>query len=188
MKQTADDILQSIEDAQVVDDELAEILEKLAQAFLDAIPKPPDGEEPEESDELDQEMDQAVQDAIQDAMDAIKDQMQQKPDESEEDKLDKDIQDIFDDALGNLGFESDSKNDDDNDDDEEKKDEEVSGPARPSEDGDILYDTVIDGKTPYDEVYDAYYEKVLELLTRGDLTDEQRQIIENYFKLINVNK
>ncbi|MCH5162952.1 MAG: hypothetical protein J1G38_05640, partial [Clostridiales bacterium] len=79
--------------------------------------------------------------------------------------------------------------DDEKDPDEEdkKKDEDSSdvGPATPNEDGDLIYDSVIDGRTPYMDVYDEYYEKILELLTSGELTEEEREILENYFNILN---
>lgn len=190
MQQTAYDILDSIEDAQVKDDELAEILEELAKAFLDAIPKLPpppegDGDEPIGGDEIDQAADQAVQDAIQEALDKIKDQMQQKPAESEEEALDKDLQDTFDEALGNLGYENEADESEEEEDKDKEKDEESSAPSAPPSEGDIIYNAVIDGKTPYNEVYEKYYERVLELLESGAFTDEQRQVIEKYFNLLN---
>ena len=177
LKQTAEDILQSIEDAEAVDEELAEVLEKLAKAFLAAIPPPPEqsGEEPKTDDEVDQ----AVQDAIQEALGSLKDN------KDDIDQLDKDIQDVMQDAMNSLGQET-------PDPDEEKKDEEsgdkeeASKPSHSSpNDGEIVYDSVIDGKTEYDTVYDKYEREALEqLLASGDLTDEERQIIENYIGLL----
>ena len=167
MKQTHDDIMQSIEDAEAVDKDLAEALEKLAKAFLAAIPPPPDGsgEEDKTNDEIDW-------DDIQDALDA----MQGNKDEI--DQVDKDIQDTINDALEGLGQKPPEP------DDEDEKGEETGepnvSPSNPNTDGDTEYDSVIDGKTPYDSVYDEYYKKALELLANGNLTDEERQIIENY--------
>ena len=163
--------------------ELAEVLEKLAKAFLAAIPPPPEqgGEEPKTDDEVDQ----AVQDAIQDALDAIKDCLnQQKPDKDEIDQVDKDIQDAINDALASLG----QKPPEPDEDDDDKKGEETGdpnvSPSNPNVDGELVYDAIIDGKTPYDEKYDEYYQKALELLANGNLTDEERQIIENYIGLL----
>ena len=66
----------------------------------------------------------------------------------------------------------------------EVDEDEIKGPAHPTEDGEIVYDAVIDGETPYMDKYDEYYESVLELLTSGDLTDEEREKIENYFNIL----
>lgn len=176
LQQTAYDILDSIEAATDKDDKLIDPLKKLAQAFLDAIkkfPPPPEGEGDEETGG--DELDQAVQDAIQDAMDAIQGMLP-----------DKDINDIIQDAMDKLDPKDPSEEEDDKDDNEgDKEDEgESSAPSHPSEGGDIIYDSVIDGKTPYNEVYEEYYKKAMELLTSGDLTDEQREIIENYLDLL----
>ena len=178
LKQTAEDILQSIDDAEAVDEELAEALEKLAEAFLKAIPPPPEeeGEEPKSDAEVNQE----VQDAIKDALDAIKDN------KDDVDELDKDIQDTMDDAMTNLGQETaPPKDEEDDKKDEDEEEAEANKPSHPSADGEIVYDSVIDGKTPYIDVYDEYYKKALELLASGNLTDEDRRIIENYIGLLN---
>ena len=172
MKQTHDDIMQSIEDAEAVDEDLAEALEKLAKAFLAAIPPPPDGsgEEDKTNDEIDWE---DIKDSL-DAMQGNKDEI---------DQVDKDIQDTINDALANLGQEPPEPDDED-----EKKDEESdSGDSSSSSpnNGEGEYDSVIDGKTPYDEVYGQYEEEALrQLLANGNLTDEERQIIENYIGLL----
>lgn len=178
LEQTAYDILQSIDDAEARDEDLKEALEKLAEAFLKAIPPPPEeeGEEPKSDDEIDQE----VQDAIKDALDAIKDN------KDDIDQADKDIQDTINDAMADLGHEVTPPNEDEEDKKDEEKDEaEANKPSHPSNDGEIVYDSVIDGKTPYIDVYDEYYKKALELLASGNLTDEERQIIENYIGLLN---
>lgn len=178
LEQTAYDILQSIADAEARDVDLKEALEKLAEAFLAAIPPPPEesGEEPKSDDEVNKE----VQDAIQDALDAIKDN------KDDIDQADKDIQDTINDAMADLGQEVTPPNEDEEDKKDEEKDEaEANKPSHPSNDGEIIYDSVIDGKTPYIDVYDEYYKKALELLASGNLTDEERQIIENYIGLLN---
>ncbi|MDE7168367.1 MAG: hypothetical protein K2O28_05935 [Clostridia bacterium] len=175
LKQTAEDILQSIDDAEAVDEDLKDALEKLAKAFLAAIPPPPEqgGEEPKSDDEVDQ----AVQDAIQEALGSIKDN------KDDIDQLDKDIQGTISDALESLGQETPDPEE------EEKKDEETGdtdvSPSNPNIDGELVYDSVIDGKTEYDKVYGKYEREALEqLLASGNLTDEERQIIENYIGLL----
>ena len=187
LQQTAYDILDSIEDATNKDEELIDPLEKLAQAFLDAIkqfPPPPEGEGDEETGG--DELDQAVQDAIQDAMDAIQGVLPDMPNKDDLQDTDNNLGDIFQDAMDQLDPKDPSEEEEDKDDNEgDKEDEgESSAPSHPSEGGDIIYDSVIDGKTPYNEVYEEFYKKAMELLTSGDLTDEQREIIENYLDLL----
>lgn len=183
--QTANDIFQSLEDATVEpDDELAKALEDLANAMLDAIPEPPDlgGEEEKISDEINK----ALEDAMQSAMGAIQDALE---DQKEVEGTDEAIQDTITDAMEQLGQEnaSDPKDENENpsqgEDGEDESDE--TGPAHPSEDGEIIYDSVIDGETPYMDVYADYYEWVLELLTSGNLSESERRIIENYFNILN---
>lgn len=199
--QTAEDIFKSLEDsgfrepkkeksgmlasAAVVEtdnDALADALEKLAEAMLAAVP-PPEEEEGDE-DKISDEINKDIQDAIQDALGAIKDALD---DQKEAEGTDKEISDTIQDALDKLGFgNSSSDSDDEKDPDEDdKKDDSEVGPANPDENGEIVYDSVIDGKTPYMDVYDEYYKKVLELLTSGDLTEEERTVIENYFNILN---
>ena len=185
--QTAQDILQSLEDADIKpDDALAKALEDLAEAFLKAIeiPPPEEGEE----DRVNDEINEAVQDAIKDALDAIKDAMQQQQDEED---LDEALEDIFKDAMEQLGQESDSdsngeeENPDEDDENKDEEDENGDQSSTPSPgDGDMLFWTVIDGETPYPEVYDEYYEWAMEMLTNGNLTDSERRMIENYLNML----
>ena len=49
----------------------------------------------------------------------------------------------------------------------------------------IVTEAIIDGKTPYMDLYDEYYDRAVELLESGELTEEQRRIIENYFNILN---
>lgn len=187
--QTANDIWQALEDATETEEALAEALDALAQAFIDAIPEnPPVGGE---EDRVNDEINKALEDAMQEAMDAIKDALEdmEQQDKSDLESVDQSIQDAMKDAmdsLGNKDSDSDDNDDDKSDDGEEgDEDETISGPAHPSEEGEIIYDSVIDGKTPYMDVYEKYYDWAMELLSSGTLSDEERQIIENYFKLLN---
>lgn len=184
--QTANDILQSLEDATVEpDDGLAKALEDLAQAMLDAIPPPSDlgGDEDKISDDINQ----SLEDAMQSAMDAVKDALE---DQKEIEGTDEAIQDAMKDAMEQLGQEGGSETDDDQKEDpsqgEDGEDEsDETGPAHPTEDGEIVYDAVIDGETPYMDVYSDYYEWAIELLTSGTLSESERKIIENYFNILN---
>lgn len=200
--QTAMDILQSIEDADIVDEALAEALRKLAQAFLDAIPTPPPegGEEPKTNDEINQEIKDAIDEAlgaIQDALeqqDQSQDDSQQQQNENAE-QLDQDLQDIIKDAMEQLGQEFEYPEDDEQQ--EQPKDpqeegqlpddnEDQSGNQTPDTDDGSVRDTVIDGKTPYEEVFDdGYSDELNDKLEDGDLTDEDREIIQDYLDTLN---
>lgn len=192
LQQTADDILQSLEDATISpeEDALAKALKDLAQAMLDAIqipPPPPDtgGEEDKVSDEIDQ----ALQDAMDSAMDAIRDALEEQ---KEIEGTDQAIQDTMTDAMDKLGEEGNTDSEDPNEnpsqgEDGDEQDPDESGVAHPDEEGDPAYWTVIDGQTPYTEVYKSYYEWALDMLTNGNLTDSERRIIENYLSILNID-
>lgn len=193
LQQTAEDILQSLEDATIEPDEdkLAKALEDLAQAMLDAIKiPPPPPESGGEEDKVSDDINQALDDAIQSAIDAIKDALE---DQKEIEGTDDAIQDAIKDAMDQLGEEGNTKPDDSDNDEEkpsegeegEEDEDDVTGPAHPSEDGEIIYDAVIDGDTPYMDVYPGYYEWAMEMLTSGNLSDDERRIIENYFNILN---
>lgn len=182
--QTGTDIKDSLKKASDIKkgDPLYEALDKLADAFLNIPVPPPMGGD-------DQEMDDAVQDAIDDAKDAIKDAIE---DQGKIEDTDDAIQDSMNDAMENMGKEDnegDEEGDNQGGEDEEKPgddegEENNGGPQHPTEDGEIIYDAIIDGETPYMDVYEEYYEKAMELLASGTLSDEMRQVIENYFKIL----
>lgn len=182
--QTGTDIKDSLKKASDIKkgDPLYEALDKLADAFLNIPVSPPMGGD-------DQEMDDAVQDAIDDAKDAIKDAIE---DQGKIEDTDDAIQDSMNDAMENMGKEDnegDEEGDNQGGEDEEKPgddegEENNGGPQHPTEDGEIIYDAIIDGETPYMDVYEEYYEKAMELLASGTLSDEMRQVIENYFKIL----
>ena len=182
--QTGTDIKDSLKKASDIKkgDPLYEALDKLADAFLNLPVPPPMGGD-------DQEMDDAVQDAIDDAKDAIKDAIE---DQGKIEDTDDAIQDSMNDAMENMGKEDnegDEEGDNQGGEDEEKPgddegEENNGGPQHPTEDGEIIYDAIIDGETPYMDVYEEYYEKAMELLASGTLSDEMRQVIENYFKIL----
>lgn len=154
-------------------DALAEALEKLAQDLMDALPQPDDPGF--DKDMIKDDVDQAIQDAVESITGAVQDQVDQE-------QADDELQDTISDALDQLGQPTPETPDDPDDPPEE---EENNPSHKDPLTGDIVYDSVIDGKTPYMDVYDEYYQKALELLTSGTLTDEERQIIENYFNILN---
>ena len=188
--QTADDIMQSLADASDIkpDDPLYQALKALADAFYKAARQiQTGGNDLEIDDELKQDMDE-IKDAIKDALE----------DQNEIEGTDDDIQDAMDDAMDQIGQgnsgenesdkpqdPSDEEEDGNEEGDQDKEDDENLGPAHPTDDGDIIYDSIIDGETPYMDVYEEYYQKAMELLASGTLSDEMRQIIENYFGILN---
>ena len=192
--QTAEDIDQALKDAINTPPALQKALEDLRDALLKALPPPPeeDGEQPKTNDEINQEL----QDAFQDAMDALDDffEQQQQQDQNAED-LDDTLQDIFKDAMEQLGQEfeypedKDDKKDDEEDEDGEGKkpdDGSQSGSQTPNPDDGNKKDTVIDGQTSYKDVFDeGYADELRELLESGNLTDEERQLIQDYLDTLN---
>lgn len=192
LQQTGKDILNSLEDATIEpeEDALAKALEDLAKAFLE-LPPPPEGDGDE--DKVSDEIDQAVKDAMDAAMDAIKDALEEQDQIQETDQT---LQDTIKDAMEQLGYQDSSDPDDDDnkqdedpedpddsDDEKDKDKEDESG--TPDDGGELTFWTVIDGETPYTEVYDQYYQWAMDMLTSGNLTDSERAIIENYFNILN---
>ena len=49
---------------------------------------------------------------------------------------------------------------------------------------DIESETVIDGETPYLDVYDEYAELIKGWLESGDIPDEYKELVEKYLELI----
>ena len=182
--QTAMDIDTALNDAINTPPELQKALEDLRDALLSVLPPPPeeDGEEPKTNDEINQEL----QDAFKDAMDALEDFFDQQ------ETLDDNLQDIFKDAMEQLGQEfeypenpKEEEKDPDQDKDEDGKKPEMggdeSGNPSPNPDDGSLKDTVIDGQTSYKDLFDkGYADELRELLESGTLTDEERQLIQDY--------
>lgn len=188
LEQTANDILQSIEDATVKpDDELRKALEDLARAMLDAIPPKPEDvpDKDAESDKINED----IKEAFDAALDAIKDALEHQKETEDTDQA---LQDAMHEAMDKLGNSDPDKEPEEEDPNDKKPDdgeeEDENGPSRPGEDGKLIYDTVLDGKTPYIDVYDDYYEWAVEMLTSGNLSDSERQMIENYLKILKGEK
>jgi hypothetical protein len=47
-----------------------------------------------------------------------------------------------------------------------------------------LENTVIDGQTPYKDIFDEYLENAMNYLTLENMSEEMRRIIENYFRML----
>jgi tetratricopeptide (TPR) repeat protein len=54
----------------------------------------------------------------------------------------------------------------------------------PGEPNNQQENTVIDGQTPYKDVYDSYYDDAMAWLSEENISEDMRRIIENYFKML----
>ena len=50
--------------------------------------------------------------------------------------------------------------------------------------GNLDSETVIDGQTPYLDVFEEYYEEILEYLENNEVPDDLREVIEKYLEMI----
>lgn len=156
---------------------------------------------PEQMEDLLEDMQQDIQDALEDlqdafeqAADAMQDffEQQQQQDEKYE-QLDDALQDAFKDAMDQLGQEFEFP-EDPNDGEEGGKmedpedgklpneGEDANGSTPPQQEGDGTHDTVIDGETSYKDVFDdnGYSDDIQDKLESGDLSDEDRQTMQDY--------
>lgn len=122
----------------------------------------PEGQEPsdekQEADETQDKIDDAIDDAIGDINDVL-DQNGQKPEEPEPG-----------DQPGN--------GDPDEPSDQEPTDQPVF------DTGDLESETVIDGNTPYLDVFEEYYEEIVDYLANNEVPDDLREVIEKYLEMI----
>jgi len=163
MEQTATDIETSLADAVGTDQAMADALQALADAYRLALENFEEGQESDMLDDFKVDMDQSLEDLLV-AVQALKDLVEELL-ELEED-IEEEIEEVDEFPLF-MPYPQDSAEGD------------------PSEDPNTTTDNaVIDGETPYKDVYDSYYQDALDWLTSGDITDEMRQIIENYFDML----
>lgn len=193
LAQTADDIEQSIYDATIPDEQLEEALQKLADALRAAIPKQPpeEGEEEHVGDEVMKEVQDAFDQAVQDMQDVLEGEKEKAEAGKNADELDKEMQDTIQDALDKLnGKEQETEPEDPEEPEEPEEPGEEQGGEQganpPPTDGDVKYDSVIDGETSYKDV--EYEEQFKELLESDTLTDEQRKAIEDYLEFLGTEK
>jgi|GEM_PF-5326523 len=97
------------------------------------------------------------------------DDAEDSDDESDSEDLEQDIEDIIEDVLDQL---------------EEMEGEEENGAVIPPNEP-YIGENIINGETPYTDVFDQFYKDALELLTSGNLSPEMAQIIEQYFNILN---
>lgn len=115
------------------------------------------------SDEQMEEIGNEIATEIQDALDKL-DQIQQGNQDSDEDKE----QDERPSIGGNEGDPS----------------EEDTPPVNPDDMDPLDSEKIIDGETPYLEVFEEYYELIIEYLNNNELDDDVREIIETYFEML----
>lgn len=174
---------------ELADNDASSSIEDARQEIIDALtpqPEPPEEEHPSDSDnpenpenpeehpedqpseeqpeqgadETQDQIDDAIDDAIQDIEDAMQQQPgQEKPEEPEPG-----------DQPGNGEVEEPSEN--------EPTDQPVF------DTGNLDSETVIDGQTPYLDVFEEYYEEILEYLENNEVPDDLREVIEKYLEMI----
>lgn len=164
MWQTAIDIETALAEALGTDPGMHDALQDLADAYKIALDSYAPGNEEEVLDALKEGMDESLATLLE-VVQALKDMME------ELEELEDEIEDVLDEV-----------------------DEFPPFLPYPPEEGDTGEDpndpntnsenTVIDGETPYEDVYDDFYEDAMEWLTGDQLTEDMRRIIENYFKIL----
>lgn len=174
---------------ELADNDASSSIEDARQEIIDALtpqPEPPEEEHPSDSDnpenpenpeehpedqpseeqpeqgadETQDQIDDAIDDAIQDIEDAMQQQPgQEKPEEPEPG-----------DQPGNGEVEEPGE--------EQPTDQPVF------DTGNLDSETVIDGQTPYLDVFEEYYEEILEYLENNEVPDDLREVIEKYLEMI----
>jgi tetratricopeptide (TPR) repeat protein len=163
MWQTAIDIETALAEAVGTDPGMHEALQELADAYKLALDVYEPGNEEEVLALLQEGMDQSLQSLL-DAIQALRDlieELLELEEEIEEALEEVDQFPIF------MPFP-----------------EEEGGDGDPGDPNNQQENTVIDGETPYTDVYDEYYQNAMEWLASEDISEEMRKIIENYFKML----
>ena len=147
---------------------IIEVLETANQEIQDAlrksdetqVPEQGEGEEDEEGEQTEQDVHDAgdqMDSAMDDALEDLEDLLEKESQENQEQE-------------GNQGNEG-------------EPDDEVPPPS--FDDSELESDTVIDGDTPYLDVFEEYYEQILEYLANNeDIPDDLREAIEEYLEMI----
>jgi uncharacterized protein Yka (UPF0111/DUF47 family) len=163
MWQTALDIEAALAEAVGTDPGMHQALQNLADAYKLALEDFETSSEEEVLEQLKEGMDASLQELL-DAIQALRDlieELLELEDEIEEEIDQVDQFPIF------MPFPED--------------DQGGSDPGTPDNQ---LDNTVIDGETPYTDVYDQYYQDAMDFLAGETLSEEMRKIIENYFKML----
>lgn len=174
---------------ELADNDASSSIEDARQEIIDALtpqPEPPEEEHPSDSDNpenpenpeehpedqpseeqpeqgADETQDQ-IDDAIDDAIQDIEDAMQQQPGQEEPEEPEPG------DQPGNGEVEEPGE--------EQPTDQPVF------DTGNLDSETVIDGQTPYLDVFEEYYEEILEYLENNEVPDDLREVIEKYLEMI----
>lgn len=197
--ETALDIDQALKDAINTPPKMQKALEDLRDAYLAVLP--PDEQDPEHEGEQPKTKDEVleeIKDALEQAKDAMQDAMQDYLEDNQNAQdADDQLQDAMKDAMEQLGGEFEDPEEGEEQEKPETEDpegklpesqlpgEEEGGQAPPpSGDGEAQFDTVIDGETSYKDVYDDYYDEAQGKLESGDLDDDMRDVIEDYFDML----
>ncbi len=163
MWQTAFDIEAALAEAVGTDPGMHQALQDLADAYKLALENFQEGRESEILDEFEQDMQESLEsllEAIQDLRDLIEELLELE-EEIEEEIDEVDEFPIF------MPYPEDSG--------------EGTDPGDPNTTSE---NNVIDGQTPYESIYDSYYQYAMEWLTDDNLSDEMRKIIEDYFNML----
>ena len=109
------------------------------------------------------------------------------PEQGESEKDVEDLGESIDQAFADAEDQlKDLKEEDNNSDDSSKEDGDGTNPPPTFDDGNLESDTVIDGETPYLNVYEEYYEEIMAYLSGNeDIPEDIREIIEKYLEMIN---
>ncbi|MCF7931881.1 MAG: hypothetical protein K9K93_01815 [Acholeplasmataceae bacterium] len=160
MWQTAIDIETALAESVGTYPPMAEALQALADAYKLALDAYEPGNEDEVLADAKAGMDQSLEDllaAIQELRDMIE----------ELEELEEEIEEETDEFPMFMPFPEDSA--------------EGSDPGDPNTNSE---NTVIDGQTPYEDVYDTYYEDAMAWLAGENISEDMRRIIENYFNML----
>ena len=137
-----------------------EIQDALRKSDETQVPEQGEGEEEEEGEQTEQDVQDAgdqMDSAMDDALEDLEDLLEKESQENQEQE-------------GNQGNEG-------------EPDDEVPPPS--FDDSELESDTVIDGDTPYLDVFEEYYEQILEYLANNeDIPDDLREAIEEYLEMI----
>jgi hypothetical protein len=163
MWQTALDIEAALAEAVGTDPGMHQALQDLADAYKLALDEFDTKSEEEVLEQLKQGMDESLQELL-DAIQALRDLIEELL------ELEDDIEDAIDEVDQFPIFMPFPEDD--------------QGGSDPGTPNNQLDNTVIDGQTPYTDVYDEYYQDAMNFLTGETLSEEMRRMIENYFKML----
>lgn len=161
MTQTALDVEQALADAEKTNQGIYDAIQALADDYRAALDDFQPGEEVDMLESFKEDMDQSLAELLA-AINALKEMIDDLEDLGEE------IDDEMNEGDGLPTFNPNSE-------DNGNGDESSYAP---------IGDTVIDGETPYEEIYDPYYDEAMDWLVGEDIPEEIRQMIKDYFNML----